>query len=75
MRRGGRSFFEVTDKALPRAFHAKARSYCTAAVLDGGLLGVIAVGTGACGQLLTSQVSYGQLSVTVQILTDQGFND
>ncbi len=30
---GGRSFFEVTDRSLPRAFRAKARSHCAATVL------------------------------------------
>ena len=30
---GGRSFFEVTDRWLPRAFRAKARTHCA----DAGL--------------------------------------
>ena len=29
VRHGGRSFFEVTEGALPRAFRSKARSHCT----------------------------------------------
>ena len=35
---GGRSFFEVTDRLFPRAFHAKARSHSAIAV-PGGLPG------------------------------------
>ena len=52
VRHGGRSFFEVTDKSLPRAFRPKARSHCAVAALGGWLgLGLgLAVGyaAGSC---------------------------
>ena len=38
MRHGGRSFFEVTDISLPRAFHPKARSHCPVAELSENLI-------------------------------------